>query len=179
MSLHEIVLPETKPETEWVRGRALRKMNPLRDHGRLQLALGTVLHLWAKGRGQVATEWRFRIAPPGEMPRPLVPDIAFVRDERLRGLTYEEAQAPSFAPDVAIEILSPGNRRLDMDDKINVFLRSGTSLVMLVHPLQRIVELHDAAEKRVLTQTETLEHAALPEFRYPLSELFAELDLPR
>ena len=25
MSLHEIVLPETKPETEWVRGRALQK----------------------------------------------------------------------------------------------------------------------------------------------------------
>jgi hypothetical protein len=26
MSLHEIVLPETKPETEWVRGRPLAKV---------------------------------------------------------------------------------------------------------------------------------------------------------
>jgi hypothetical protein len=28
MELDEIVLPETKPETEWVRGRALQKLSP-------------------------------------------------------------------------------------------------------------------------------------------------------
>jgi hypothetical protein len=28
MGIHEIVLPETKPETEWVLGRALQKVSP-------------------------------------------------------------------------------------------------------------------------------------------------------
>jgi uncharacterized repeat protein (TIGR03803 family) len=32
MPLHEIVLPETKPETEWVCGRALQKVSPQRTH---------------------------------------------------------------------------------------------------------------------------------------------------
>ncbi len=36
MSLHEIVLPETKPETEWVRGRALQKVSPRYRHARCQ-----------------------------------------------------------------------------------------------------------------------------------------------
>ena len=29
-ALREIVLPETKPETEWLRGRAVQKVSPLR-----------------------------------------------------------------------------------------------------------------------------------------------------
>jgi hypothetical protein len=64
MSLHEIVLPETKPETERIRSRALQKMSPHLDHGTLQAALTVALYRWAKGRGRVATERRFRVAPP-------------------------------------------------------------------------------------------------------------------
>jgi len=56
MALPEIVLPETKPETEWVSGRALQKVSPTRTHGRLQLLLGAALDAWAAGRGDVATE---------------------------------------------------------------------------------------------------------------------------
>ncbi len=36
MSIHEIVLPETKPETEWILGRAVRKVSPFRTHALLQ-----------------------------------------------------------------------------------------------------------------------------------------------
>ena len=115
--LHEIVLPETKPETEWVRGRALQKMSPKRDHSRLQGALYSALTRWAEGRGEVGPEWRFRVAPPGEVRRPLVPDVAYVSNERLRPLSYEELQLPPLAPDVAVEILSPGDRRIDIDDQ--------------------------------------------------------------
>jgi len=86
MSIDEIVLPITEPETEWVRGRALQKMSPQRDHARVQMKLAGALDGWARGRGEVGTEWRFRIALAGEPRRPLVPDIAFVASERLRAL---------------------------------------------------------------------------------------------
>jgi hypothetical protein len=36
MSIHEIVLPETKPETAWILGRAVRKVSPFRTHALLQ-----------------------------------------------------------------------------------------------------------------------------------------------
>jgi Uma2 family endonuclease len=164
---------------EWVRGRPLQKMSPQRDHARLQTALVVALFPWAKGRGEVGTEWRFRVAPSGGQIRPLVPDISFVRGERLRGLSREELQIPLLAPDVAFEILSPGDRRDDVDDKIDVLLRAGTALVLVVDPEPRLVELHDASGKQILDESLALEHSALAGFRYPLADLFAELDLPR
>jgi Uma2 family endonuclease len=175
MPLHEIVLPETKPETEWVRGRPLQKVSPQRTHSRLQGALTIALSAWADGRGEVGPEWRFRIAPPGEVRRPLVPDVAYVSNERLRTLNDAQLEIPPLAPDVAVEVLSPDDRRIDLDDKIGVYLRAGSSLVIVVDPQRRIVELHDTAHTARLDESETITHAALPDFAYPVVELFAVL----
>jgi Uma2 family endonuclease len=133
------------------------------------------LDRWAAGRGEVGPEWRFRVAPPGEVRRPLVPDVAYVSNERLRALTDEELETPPLAPDVAVEILSPDDRRPDVDDKVAVYLRAGSSLVIVVDPQQRAVELHDAAKTVRLDETRTIEHWALPEFAYPVRELFGVL----
>lgn len=173
--LHEIVLPETKPETEWVRGRALQKMSPQRDHSRLQGALYSALTQWAEGRGEVGPEWRFRVAPPDEIRRPLVPDVAYVSNERLRPLSYEELQVPALAPDAVVEILSPDDRRIDVDDKIDTYLRSGSSLVIVVDPFERLVELHDVPGATRLSESDTIQHAALPGFRYSVADLFSAL----
>jgi Uma2 family endonuclease len=175
MVLHEIVLPETTPESEWVRGRPLQKVSPQRTHSRLQGAFTIRLDRWAMGRGEVGPEWRFRVAPPCEVRRPLVPDVAYVSHERLRTLSDAELEAPPIAPDIAVEILSPDDRRADVEDKIGVFLRAGSSLVIVVDPQQRIIELHDGAKTVRLDETAAIEHQALPGFSYPVGELFAVL----
>ncbi|HEY6326636.1 MAG TPA: Uma2 family endonuclease [Candidatus Cybelea sp.] len=175
MAQAEIVLPETKPETEWVRGRALQKVSPRRSHSLLQGDFAMQLRRWAQGRGETGPEWRFRVAPPGEARRPLVPDVAYVSNERLRPLTDAEVEIPPLAPDVAVEILSPDDRRIDIDDKISVYLRSGSSLVVVVDPRRRVVELHDRAGTAQLDESQTIEHSALPGFSYPVRELFAVL----
>lgn len=179
MSLHEIVLPITKPETEWVLGRAVRKVSPFRTHALLQTTMCVALANWAKGRGDVGTEWRFRIAPPGEIRRPLVPDISYVADTRLDGLEGLDLELPPFAPDVAVEILSPGWRRRHLEHKIGVYLAGGSALVIVVDPPQRTVQLHDAAGTRTLHDGDVLAHPALPEFALPLRELFAVLERRR
>lgn len=178
MALHEIVLPETKPETEWVRGRALQKVSAQRNHARLQLQLAMQLSIWAKGRGEVATEWRFRVAPPGGVRRPLVPDVAYVSNDRLRPLSDDELQLPPLAPDVPVEILSPDDRRLDVDDKICTYLRAGSLLVIVVDPRHRRVELHDPRTTSYVDESGTIEHAALPGFGYSVRELFDVLKRP-
>ncbi|HEY1868017.1 MAG TPA: Uma2 family endonuclease [Candidatus Cybelea sp.] len=171
----EIVLPETKPETEWVRGRPLQKVSPQRTHSLLQGELTTQLRRWAAGRGEAGPEWRFRVAPPGEVRRPLVPDIAYVSNERLRPLSDEEIEIPPLAPDVAVEILSRGDRRVDLEDKIDTYLRAGSSLVIVVDPQGRSIELHDRDNVVRLNESAAIEHRALPGFSYPLSDLFAVL----
>jgi Uma2 family endonuclease len=178
MGLHEIVLPETKPETEWVRGRALQKVSPTWNHSRLQGALFLALSDWAAGRGEIGIEWRFRVTPPGAITRPLVPDLSFVRDERLRLFSDDEIQIPLLSPDVAFEILSPDDRAGDVEDKVGVYLCAGTELVVLVDPRARTVTLVDAQSRRTLREHEVFEHPALPGFSLHLDRLFATLRRP-
>jgi Uma2 family endonuclease len=179
MSIHEIVLPDTKPETEWILGRAVRKVSPFRTHALLQSAFSAALLQWSAGGGAVGTEWRFRVAPPGEIRRPLVPDIAFVRYERLAGLEGRELEAPEFSPDVAIEIRSPGDRVQRIEHKIGVYLATGAELVIVVDPAGRTVRLHDADGTRELGRDDVIAHPALPGFSLALPELFKAADPPR
>jgi Uma2 family endonuclease len=174
MSIHEIVLPETKPETEWVRGRALQKVSPTYDHGTLQLELGSMMRAWAAaGHGRVASEWRFRVAPPGTLVRPLVPDIAYLSYAQLpRDAPDDAAAAPVGAPTVAVEILSPDDRRDDVDDKIATYLAAGAAAAVIVDPHRRTVTVHDPAGERTLQHDDVLEHASMPGFGVTVSELF-------
>ncbi|MDQ6943494.1 MAG: Uma2 family endonuclease [Candidatus Eremiobacteraeota bacterium] len=179
MSIHEIVLPETKPETEWILGRAVRKVSPFRTHALLQSTVSSALKAWAKRRGDVGTEWRFRPAPAGEIRRPLVPDVSYVSDARLAGLDGHDLEAPPFSPDVAVEILSPGDRARDLEHKIAVYLATGTALVIVIDPRDRSVRLHDARGVRVLLGDDVIAHGALPGFSLTLPALFEELDRRR
>jgi Uma2 family endonuclease len=179
MSIHEIVLPETKPETEWILGRAVRKVSPFRTHALLQGTFHTALSAWAADRGDVGTEWRFRPAPAGEIRRPLVPDVSYVSDARLTGLEGRDLEAPPFSPDVAVEILSPDDRPRNVEHKIAVYLATGSVLVIVVDPRDRSVRLHDARGVRVLRGDEVIEHGAIPGFALALPSLFAPLDRRR
>jgi Uma2 family endonuclease len=179
MSLHEIVLPQTKPETEWILGRAVRKVSPFRTHALVQLSVGGALRSWANGRGEVGTEWRFRPAPTGEIRRPLVPDVAYVSDARLAGLEGHDLEAPPFSPDVAVEILSPDDRKRNVEHKIGVYLATGSVLVIVIDPRDRSARLHDARGAHVLRGDDVIAHPALPGFALALPALFEELDRRR
>jgi Uma2 family endonuclease len=170
----EIVLPETKPETEWLRGRAVRKVSPRRAHAALQRWWVNNLGAWAGSRGEVLSEWRFRVAPPGEDIRPLVPDVSYLSYERSAGLTEAEVEAPLVPPNAAIEIRSPGDSRADLEDKVATLLRAGTDVAIVVNPRTRTVIAWDREVKRIFSRGERFEHHALPGFTFDLDQMFEE-----
>jgi Uma2 family endonuclease len=175
MSLHEIVLPETKPETEWVRGRALQKVSPTYDHGKLQSLFAAALTEWAErgAHGRVASEWRFRVAPPGAVVRPLVPDVGFLSYDAMPANAERSTyQVPLGSPTVAVEILSPGDRRLDVEHKIATYLAAGTTAVIVVDPHRESIAVHDRGGVRTLHDRDELRHAALPDFSLDVATLF-------
>jgi Uma2 family endonuclease len=177
--LREIVLPETKPEYEWILGHAVQKVSPKRPHALLQGYLVSALRVWAAGRGEVGTEWRFRLGPPGEEIRPLVPDVAYLSYARMGDASDEDLEVPLMAPDVAVEVLSPGDQRRYLDEKIRVYLACGCRLILIVDPRDHRLEAIDERERRSLDGEAVFTHAALPEFRLSLPELFAVLERPR
>jgi len=175
VSLHEIVLPETEPQTEWVGGRALQKVSPTYAHARLQWLLCTALTQWAEdGRhGRVGIAWRFRVAPPGAVVRPLVPDVGYLAYEALPDdADWDDVQVPLGAPTVAVEVLSPDDRRRNVEHKIRTYLSAGAAAIVVVDGPARTVAVHDASGTRTLRDGDTLTHHALPGFVLDLTELF-------
>jgi Uma2 family endonuclease len=101
------------------------------------------------------------------------PDVAFVRADRI-----PSGGMPGFfpgAPDLAVEILSPGDRATEVQAKVDAWLTAGCRLVWVVDPQNRILHSHlpgsgtvsEFTEKDTLTAEELL-----PGFSLPLAELF-------
>ncbi len=136
----------------------------------------SVLRAWARGRGIVGTEWRFRITPPGERPRPLVPDVAYLSNERRAGLTGEFLEVPFVPPDIVIEILSPDDRADRVASKRDTYLAAGVRLVLIVDPDKRAIDAFDAAGRMTYGGDSTITHAAFPDLVIDVAALFAEID---
>jgi Uma2 family endonuclease len=176
--MRQIKVPEGKPAFEWVNGRALQKVSPKRKHSLAQGSFLIALGSWARstGTGFAGPEWRFRIQPPGEVRRPLVPDVAFLSYRRLPLREMEQTEEPLVAPDAVVEVKSLGDRRSDIVEKVRVYLAAGTTVVFLVDPQERVVTVYDADGERQLTEKDTVKHRVLPGFQLKVKTLF---ELPR
>jgi len=83
------------------------------------------------------------------------------------------------APDLAVEVLSPGNTRGEMARKRIEYFHSQVKLLWIVDCVDRSVAVYTSPNAvRVVTEEETLDGGeVLPDFSCPVAELFADLDL--
>jgi Uma2 family endonuclease len=91
---------------------------------------------------------------------------------------YAKVEEPVIAPDVAVEVKSPRDRKADIDEKVRVYLACGSSVVFLVDPSSRTVDIFDARGISHLGADGVIRHEALPRFRLEVRKLF-ELPRPR
>ncbi len=77
------------------------------------------------------------------------------------------------APDLAVEIISPGNEAADIQKKTRELLRAGCRLVWVVYPDTQTVKAHPLACAHTLEIDDALDGAdVLPGFKLPLREIF-------
>jgi Uma2 family endonuclease len=100
-----------------------------------------------------------------------IPDVSFVSWSQLPG-TY--GQIPSIAPDLAVEVLSPGNMPKEMERKLQEYFGAGTRLVWYFDLRTRTVTVYTSPDRAtVLDESQTLEGGeVLPGLELPLRELF-------
>jgi len=81
------------------------------------------------------------------------------------------------APDLVVEVDSPGDTRREVDAKVAAYLRYGVRLVWVVRPKRRIVVVSaPGAAPRTLDADATLDGGeVLPGFAYPLARLWMGL----
>ena len=101
-------------------------------------------------------------------------DTAFVARERIPGDGLHEGCFPA-APDLAVEVVSPQDRPLDVREKIEDWLQGGTRLVWVVQRVQRTVMVYrplgDATE---LSEGASLDgEEVVPGFACDVKDLFA------
>jgi Uma2 family endonuclease len=173
----EIILPEQKPALEWIMGRAVAKVSPRTRHAVLQGVFCGVLHAWSAGRYIIGTEWRFRLAPAGEIRRPLVPDIAVIPRDGLRGLEGRDFDSPPYGPLIAVEIRSPGEQLAHLAHKREVYFGCGTLLMLVVDPLERTVDSFEYTGAFARFQAgDTLRNETFPDMQIALGPVFAAID---
>ncbi len=153
----------------------LRTMSPTGGtHGILCARLAVLLyqHVEANNLGVVfGAECGFKVATNPDTV--IAPDVAFVHHEKMALVENMDKFLP-FAPNLAIEVLSPSNTVSEIDEKIELFLAAGTQAVWIVNPRRRTVTIHPQHNApRILTEDDTLfDEDILPGFRYELAKLF-------
>ena len=107
------------------------------------------------------------------------PDVSFIRWERLAGRQVPREQVFPVAPDLAIEILSPGNTQGEMSRKLHDYFTAGVRLVWYIDPASRIARAYTAEDEGIACRATDVLAAGevLPGFQLPLERLFATLDL--
>ena len=102
-----------------------------------------------------------------------IPDLSvFLGEDRLRQLDLEEFPIP-FSPDIAIEVLSPSERAMDVRRKVRDYLGAGSAEVWLVDHANAEVVVHTNSGMRLVSGTVVLESSLLPGFGVAVAELFA------
>ncbi len=174
MEAREIVLPETKPALEWIDGEIVQKVRPQRAHALAQSVFWEALSRWARRRrpGFAGTEWEFRLAPPGEIRRPLVPDVAYIAYDHVPRAQLEKMDIPRVAPDVVVEVISPRDRKKRIESKVRTYLACGTTLIFLVDTKKRTVTARHAGSVVRFQAGDVITHPALPGFALASSTLF-------
>lgn len=157
-------------------GGELRKMTPAGNvHGRIAMNVGTSLnnHVKAYDLGAVyAAETGFKLAGNPDTVR--APDVAFVSQARIEAVGEVEGYWPG-APDLAVEVISPGDSYVEVEEKVSDWLEAGTKMVVVVNPRRRSATVHRSPTGiTVLAEADDLDgDDVVPGFRLPVREIFA------
>ncbi len=103
-------------------------------------------------------------------------DAAFISTENLQKYGYPQSFFP-VAPDLAVEVASPGNSSEELMEKVNLYLQGGSKMVWIFYPKTKIVTVFRLNNViSLLRENETLDgEDVLPNFRLPLSKVFGNL----
>jgi Uma2 family endonuclease len=168
--LERLNLPNKR--TELVRGQLIVREPAGFRHGDVAAEVLVRLANFVRARnlGRVlAAETGFKLFSNPDTVR--APDVGFVRQERIpdplpRGFA-------AFAPDLAVEVLSPDDRPGEVLAKVADWLTAGTTLVWIIDPERRSGRVHRAdGSSTILKDDGSFDgEDVIPGFTWPLAEV--------
>lgn len=164
-------LPEAKPALEYIDGKVVQKVSPKAKHSVLQ---GEFWHrIWEHSRparlGRPYLELRCNIGGQS-----LVFDVCYFAQRLPKDAKGEVADNVFLAPDLVIEIISPGETIKTLTARLQFCIAQGVRLAWLVQPsMKRIFVFRPGQDIEVLEPGAILSgEDVLPGFAVPVAEVF-------
>ena len=172
-----LALPEDGWQYELVEGRLVRMPPSGLRATQIAFIIGAALFTFVQPRklGAVTgADGGYRLGPGTD----LVPEVGFIRADRLPPRSSPDYdRLVSGAPDLAVEVVSPTQRRSALRRKAQRYLAARTQLVWIVWPKSQQIEVWrpgDTQPAATLGMADTLDGGnVLPGFTYPVSDIFA------
>jgi Uma2 family endonuclease len=183
MAVHErlytaedlFALPRDQKRYALVEGQLIEMSPTGETHGRLTAQLLILLGVYVNQHklGRVyGAETGFKVAENPDTVYGI--DLAFVANARIqRRENYFVG-----APDLAIEVYSPGNTKIEMHKKVQNLFDAGTRLMWVLYPKSRVVYVYSTPDAiTVLHETDTLDGGdVVPGLSIKIADVFAVLD---
>jgi Uma2 family endonuclease len=163
-------IPNDDYHYELVEGRVVHMSPPGSRHGVLATRIAMLLaqHADAHRLGAVMTCAGANLAADPDTVREA--DVAFVRQDRIPAAGVPDGFWPG-APDLAVEIRSPGDRPSEVGAKVDDYLARGVRLVWVVDPKQKTVTTQ--SPRVTLGEDDVLDAGdVVPGFSCPVSRIF-------
>jgi Uma2 family endonuclease len=159
---------------ELVKGELIRMAPTGYGHGKLTADITTLLGQFVRPRnlGQIlGAETGFLVSRDPDTVR--APDVMFVSEGRLSGGIDPDHFLP-FAPDLAVEVVSPSNLWSEVEEKVEEYLEAGVRMVWIVNPRTRSITVYRSrSQVQILGSKDTLAgEDVLPGFSVSVAEIF-------
>jgi len=171
------ILPDNGNRYEIIDGELFVTRAPQWGHQKTIITIGTELKIWSRstGLGEVATA-------PGVIftdADNVIPDVVWASNERLAVL-LDDAEHLTGAPELVVEVLSPGaeNERRDKEVKLRLYSSRGVQEYWIVNWRVQSVEVYRREQAKLvlvatLFATDELSSPLLPGFVCPVARFFA------
>ncbi|MBX7169787.1 MAG: Uma2 family endonuclease [Pyrinomonadaceae bacterium] len=157
---------------EYINGKLEKKIMPNAKHSGVATRLSAEIWFYLKENkiGRVYSEAHFQI---GEDKR--IPDVAFVSAEKIP-VEGEPQKFWEFAPDLAIEVVSPTDFYQDVTEKIEDYFAAGVTQVWILNPeIEKLSVYFSPTKVKIYSKNEILKtEEILPNFRLNLSDIFID-----
>lgn len=169
-------LPEGETACELIDGQAIAKVSPKFFHSRVQKTLLIILDDWAKNRGRIEPEWAIKLERKGADWIP-IPDLTYTSYNRLSADWILDEACP-VAPELAIEIISPGQTFGDLTQKATDYIQAGVARVWLIDTKAKTITVFSPDTlPRTFRDNDVISDEILPELEITSQQIFKQAGL--
>ena len=170
-----LLMPKGVNKQELVNGEVIELSPVGGPHGRMQIRFGMFMgpHVESNQLGEIFAELGFTLTRNPDVVR--APDVSFISAEQLRRTPLGPGFYSGY-PDIAVEVISPGDTIREIEDKIQAYFDAGTRLVWLAYSdRRRVMVRYPDGRGRMLSGDDVLSgEDVMPGFSVPINDLFGK-----